>query len=241
LLVAVAARDRRRGLWSIGVTLAGSGGALLAAWIGARTLTLGSFDTSWGDAVVKTIWNAYLGDLRVWSVGLAGVGIIVAAGAARPEPHERPSWSQIPAPLRGVALLVTGALVLADRELALDLVAVAVAGVLLYLGARHLVAGRGRVALVGAALLSLTAVVVASSERDPAPRTVVAEASPAPATRAHRSAPRERPALARNAGPSPRICFASMQDARAAAEGASIPVGAVVKTLSDGRVCVRPG
>jgi hypothetical protein len=30
-----------------------------------------------------------------------------------------------------------------------------------------------------------------------------------------------------------------MQDARAAAESAAIPKGAVVKTLSDGRVCVR--
>ena len=142
LLVVLTARDRRRGLWMSGVALAVSGGALLAGWIGARTLTLEGFDTSWGDAVVKTIWGAYLGDLRTWSLGIAGAGIIIAAGAARPEPHERPSWSQIPAPLRGVALLVAGTVVLADRELALDLAAVGGAGVLLYLGARHLLAGR---------------------------------------------------------------------------------------------------
>ena len=71
--------------------------------------------------MVKTIWNAYLGDLRTWSLGIAGAGIIVAAAAAPPEPHGRPSWSQIPAPLRGVLLLVAGAVVLADRELALNL------------------------------------------------------------------------------------------------------------------------
>jgi hypothetical protein len=148
LLVALTARDRRRGAWRSGVALAGSGGVLLAGWIGARTLTLEGFDTSWGDAVVKTIWNAYLGDLRAWSLGVAGVGIIIAAAAAGPEPHTRPSWSQIPAPLRGVALLVMGSLVLADRDLALDLAAVGVAGVLLYLGARHLLAGRNGLAPV---------------------------------------------------------------------------------------------
>ncbi len=124
LLVGVTARDRRRGIWGIGVALAGAGGVLLAGWIGARTLTLEGFDTSSGDAVVKAIWNAYLGDLRTWSLGVAGAGIIIAAAAAPPEPHGRPSWSQIPAPLRGVLLLLSGAVVLADRELALNLGAV---------------------------------------------------------------------------------------------------------------------
>ena len=49
--------------------------------------------------------------------------------------------------MRGVALLLAGAMVLADRELALDLAAVGVGGVLLYLGARHLLAGPWRLAL----------------------------------------------------------------------------------------------
>ena len=55
-----------------------------------------------------------------------------------------------------MALLVAGALVLADRDLAFDLAAAAAAGVLLYLGARHLLAGRVRLALAAAALLALT-------------------------------------------------------------------------------------
>jgi hypothetical protein len=247
LLVTLTARDRRRGLWRSGVALAGSGGALLAAWIGARTLTLQGFDTSWGDGVVTTIWDAYLGDLRTWGLGVAGAGIIIAAGAARPEPHERPSWSQIPAPLRGAALLVTGSVVLADRELALDLAAVGAAGVLLYLGARHLLAGRARVALAGAAMLSLAAAVaVASSRPDRVAEAAAAPVArnPAAATGARHSRSRDRSPVASSTGASsgsPRICFASMQDARAAAEGASIPAGAVVKTMSDGRVCVRPG
>lgn len=246
LLAALTARDRRRGAWRSGIALAASGCGLLAAWIGAQTLTLEGFDTSWGDAVVKTIWNAYLGDLRTWSLGLAGAGIIVAACATRREPRGTPSWSQVPAPLRGVGLLVTGAVVLADRELALDLAAVATAGVLLYLGARHLLAGPGRVALAGAALLSLAAVVAVTST-GPAHLTEAASAAartPASATGARHSGSRDRPAVARSTGSSsgsPRICFASMLDARAAAEGASIPADAVVKTMSDGRVCVRRG
>jgi hypothetical protein len=157
VLVVLRAEDRRRGLWRSGIALAASGGVLLAGWIGARTLTLEGFDTSWGDAVVKAIWSAFLGDLRTWSYGIAGAGIIIAA-AARPEPRERPSWSQIPAPLRGAALLLVGAVVLADRELALDLAAVTAGGLLLYLGAQHLLAGPWRLALTAAALVSLTAV-----------------------------------------------------------------------------------
>ena len=60
---------------------------------------------AWGDAIVNTIWGAYLGDLRIWSLGLAGAGIVVAAVAARPEHHARLSWSRIPAaaPRRGPA------------------------------------------------------------------------------------------------------------------------------------------
>ena len=243
-LVAVTGRD---GLWRSGITLAGAGGALLAGWIGARTLTLEGFDTSWGDAVVKTIWDSYLGDLRTWSFGVAGAGLLIAAGAARPEPSEWPSWSQIPTPLRGVGLVVTGSLVLADRELALDLAAVGVSGVLLYLGARHLVAGHARVALAGAALLALTAPVAGMSgrpDRVPAAAAAAVASTPAPAAGAHHSSSRDRPAAARgsdSSSRSPRICFASMRDARAAAEGASIPAGAKVQTMPDGRVCVRPG
>ena len=247
VLVALTARDRRRGLWGSGVALAGAGGALLAGWIGARTLTLEGFDTRWGDAVVKTIWNAYLGDLRTWSLGIGSAGLLIAAGAARPGPSKRPSWSQIPASVRGVALLVAGALVLADRELSLDLAAVGAAGVLLYLGARHLLAGHAGVAFAGAGLLVLTVAVAGAAGRpDHVPEAVAATvaSTPAPATAAHRSGSRARPAVAPSTGSSsgsPRVCFASMVDARAAAEGASIPPGAVVKTMADGRVCVRPG
>ena len=98
---------------------------LTAGWIAARTLTLERFDTSWGDAVVSTIWGAYLGDLRAWAFGLAGAGIIVAAAAARPD-GER--WARVPAGARAAAALLAGALLLADRDLALGLAAAGAAG-----------------------------------------------------------------------------------------------------------------
>lgn len=174
LLVALNAHDRRRGVWASGLALAAAGGALVAGWTASRTLTLEGFDTSWGDAVVKTIWDAYLGDLRIWGLGIAGAGILVAATAARPEHRTRASWSRLPASLRGVTMLVTGAVVLADRDLALDLVTAAVAGVLVYLGARHLLAGRIGVAVATAALLALTAgVAVAASGPEHAAQVLV--------------------------------------------------------------------
>ena len=241
LVVALSARDRRRGAWASGLALAGAGGALTAAWLGARTLTLEGFDTSWGDTVVNTIWGAYLGDLRIWSLGLAGAGIVLAAVAARPEEREQARWARVPAAVRGAALLVAGALALADRDLALDLATVAAAGVLLYLGARQLLLGRARIALAGAALLVLGAgVAVALDAPAPAPRA--ASASVKAGATAQPSTARDRPApsTAVPAG-GPRICFASMRDAQAAEEGAAIPAGAAVKVLSDGRVCVRGG
>ena len=208
----------------------------MATWHRGADLTLEGFDTSTGDAVVKTIWGAYLGDLRIWSLGLVGAGVVVAAVAARPEQRELASWSRLPAGVRGVVLLVAGAITLADRDLALDLVGVAVAGVLLYLGARQLLAGRARIALAGAAMLVVTAgVAVAAHGPHPAP--------PAPAAVERTAARSTTPSATATAAPagSPRICFASMQDARAAAEGAALPAGAVVKVRSDGRVCVRGG
>ena len=235
LLVAAGARDRRRGLWAVGLALAGAGGLLTAGWIAARTLTLEGFDTGWGDAVVKTIWGAYLGDLQTWGIGLAGAGIVVAA-AARPDGLRPPALSQVPSGLRGAALLVAGAILLADRDLAFDLAAAAGAGVLVYLGACRLLSGRGRAVLAAAALIVLTAGVAAAASR-PAQVGRVVAVTQVPASAPARHAP--RPSKNRSKAAQPRVCFASMQDARAAAEGAAIPEGAVVRQLGDGRVCVR--
>ena len=162
--------------------------------------------------------------------------IVIAAVAARPSSARGRRGRGPPARASaGAALLVAGAILLADRDLALDLAAVAVAGVLLYLGARRLLAGRAR---LGSRAPRCSCWRPAWPWPDgPArtrPRRVVtaaAKASPRPRPRG--------PPPRRARGASPRICFASMRDARAAAEGAAIPEGAAVRQLSDGRVCVR--
>lgn len=232
LLVALAAPDRRRGLWASGLALGAAGGALAVAWIAARTLTLEGFDTSWGDAVVNTIWGAYLDDLRVWSFGLAGAGILVAA-AARPDQVRLPA---VPGALRGAGLVAAGGVLLADRDLAFDIAATAGAGVLLYLGACRLLAGRDRIVRAGAALAVMAAVVALAAGGPPPTPQPAARADVA--VRASAAAGRARPS-GRAKARTPQICFASMGDARVAAETAAIPEGAVVKQLGDGRVCVR--
>ena len=232
LLVALTAPDRRRGLWASGLALGAAGGALAVTWIAARTLTLEGFDTGWGDAVVNTIWGTYLDDLRVWSFGLAGAGIVVAA-AARPD---RAPWPAVPGALRGAGLVAAGAVLLADRDLAFDIAATAGAGVLLYLGACRLLAGRDRIVRAGAALAVLTAAVVLATGGPPHTPQPAARAEAA--VRASAAAHRARPST-RSVARTPRICFASVGDARVAAERAAIPEGAVVKQLADGRVCVR--
>src|SRR4051794_7813152 len=72
----LAAQDRRRGLHAAALAVGATGGALVAGWTAARAFTLALFDTNHGDAVVGTIWDAFLGDLRLWSMGLAGAGIV---------------------------------------------------------------------------------------------------------------------------------------------------------------------
>ena len=66
LLVAAAWRapTRRRGARRAALGLALTGGALVAVTTSARAVVLSSFDTSHGDAVVGTIWDTFLGDLR---------------------------------------------------------------------------------------------------------------------------------------------------------------------------------
>ena len=83
-------------------------------------------------------------------------------------------------------------------------------------------------------------VAVASGGPAHAPALTAATTSAGAAT----AAPSQRAAGRRQAKgepppAGPQVCFASMQDARAAAETAAIPVGATVRRLADGRVCVR--
>ena len=68
------APTRRLGLRRAALGIALAGGMTVAATAIARAVVLSTFDTSHGDAVVATIWSAFLADLRLW-------GLAIGAGA----------------------------------------------------------------------------------------------------------------------------------------------------------------
>jgi hypothetical protein len=149
LLIAAVLRapTRRRGLRRVAMAVACAGGVTLAATAIARALVLATFDTSHGDAVVGTIWSAYLGDLRLWSLLVGAAGLVVAAAA---EPGPRGAWRRwlaratAPAGRAGRLALAGGLVLLAvllltAPEVPLDLALVAAAGVLVFAAAAEVV------------------------------------------------------------------------------------------------------
>jgi hypothetical protein len=103
----------------------------------AKAIVLSTFDTSHGDAVVGTIWDAFLGDLRLWGLAMGATGVIVAAII---EPGTRGAWRRaLHAPAgaagrlaRAAGLAVLAALLLWMPEVPLDLALVSGAGVLVF-------------------------------------------------------------------------------------------------------------
>ena len=91
LLVAAAFRapTLRRGARRAALGLALTGGVLVAVTSVGRAVVLSSFDTSHGDAVVGTIWDSFLGDLRFWGLVVGAGGVIAAALF---EPGARGAW-----------------------------------------------------------------------------------------------------------------------------------------------------
>ena len=149
LLTAAALRapTRRRGLRRAALGLALAGGAIVAATSIARAVVLSSFDTSHGDAVVSTIWAAYLADLRLWALAVGALGVIAAAAF---EPGAPGAWRRgleralnpgsSPARLlRAGGLIVLAVLLLWRPEVPLDLALVSAAGVLVFTGAAEVV------------------------------------------------------------------------------------------------------
>lgn len=146
-LAALLAPSRRCGLRSAALAVAVAGGATVAATAIGKALLLATFDTGHGDAVVGTIWNAYLQDLRLWGL-LAGVMGLVAAAAA--DPGARGAWrrqlARALAPegpggrlARAAALLVLAVLLLVAPEVPLDLALITFAGLLVFSAAAELV------------------------------------------------------------------------------------------------------
>ena len=95
----------------------------------ARAIVLSSFDTSHGDAVVGTIWSAFLADLRLWGLIVGGLGIVAAAVFEPGAPGAwRRSAARVMAPhgsaarlARAGGLVVLAVLLLWMPEVPLDL------------------------------------------------------------------------------------------------------------------------
>ena len=149
LLVAAALRapTLRLGLRRAALGLALAGGATVAATAIGRAIVLSSFDTSHGDAVVGTIWSAFLADLRLWGLIVGGLGIVAAAVF---EPGAPGAWrravARVMAPrgsaarlARAGGLVVLAVLLLWMPEVPLDLALVTVAGLLVFSGAAEVV------------------------------------------------------------------------------------------------------
>ena len=149
LLVAAALRapTLRLGLRRAALGLALAGGATVAATAIGRAIVLSTFDTSHGDAVVGTIWSAFLADLRLWGLLAGALGIVAAAIF---EPGAPGAWrraaGRVMAPrgsgarlARAGGLVVLAVLLLWMPEVPLDLALVTVAGLLVFSGAAEVV------------------------------------------------------------------------------------------------------
>ena len=134
--------DRRRGVWGAGLAVAAAAGLAAAGVTAGRDLVLEGFDTSFGDAVAGSVWDAYMGDLRMWALALCAVALVVAAAAGGPRPAVS---TLLAAPasaggrlLRAAALLAVAALAVQVPELVLHTGLVALAAVLVYVAAGDL-------------------------------------------------------------------------------------------------------
>lgn len=145
LLVAAGWRapTRRRGARRAALGLAVAGGVLVAATTIGKAVVLSTFDTRHGDAVVGTIWDTFLGGLRLWGLALGAGGAVLAAVF---EPGVPGGWRRLAVRfltpvgasgrlVRAAALVVLAALLLWFPEVPLDLALVTAAGVLVFTAA----------------------------------------------------------------------------------------------------------
>jgi hypothetical protein len=164
-------RDHRRAVWGAGLAIAAVGGLTAAGVTAAEDFVLDHFDTGFGDAVVSSIWDAYIADLRMWALAAGAGGLVVAAAAGGPRPSPA-ALLAAPTSRRGRALRATGLLAVAALavqfpELVLHTALVAIAAGLVYVAAGDLLrvvapprcpARKLRAAALAAALLGLIAV-----------------------------------------------------------------------------------
>ncbi len=140
------APDRRVAVQRAGISVAGAGVAALIILIAGRTLALAQIsDPLFRDAAAAG-WDAILGDLTLWAIGIGFLALILAAaarfGAEEIDPltpftrgvaiaRSHPS-RPILGVLRGAGILLVGLVLVADPALALELIAVALGAWLIY-------------------------------------------------------------------------------------------------------------
>jgi hypothetical protein len=173
-LAVVRERDHRRAVWAAGLAVAAAGGLTAAGVTAAQDFVLDNFDTGFGDAVVSSIWDAYVFDLRMWALSIGAGGLVVAAAAGGPRPSPATLFhapaSRRGRALRAVGLLGAATLAVQIPELVLHTALVAIAAGLVYVAAGDLLrvvappsctARKLRAAALAAGLLGLIAFVVA--------------------------------------------------------------------------------
>lgn len=145
-------RNRRESIRRGGIGLALGAGLLLVAYWVLHTRLVDMVDDPGLRAALGAVWDAYLEDLRDLLLVTAGSAAVVAAAAAallRPFGLERPlvyAWQWVSRRpestgfrvLRALAFILVGALIVADTESALQLVALVVGISLIYLGTQEL-------------------------------------------------------------------------------------------------------
>lgn len=171
-IAVVRERGRRRAVWGAGLAVAAAASLIAAGVTAAHDFVLDNFDTSFGDAVVTTVWDSYLAELRLWALAAGAAALVVAAAAGGPRPSPS-SILTVPASragraVRAAGLLAVAALAVQFPELVLHTGLVALAAALVYVAAGDLLralappqcaARRMRLAAGAAALVGLFAVV----------------------------------------------------------------------------------
>lgn len=147
-----ASADRRRTVRRAGVAVAVAGVAAVVALEIGRALVAGVFAEPGDAAAARAVWDAFLGDLLVWNLALAAVGVVVAAAAAsliRPvemAPWTSRAWATVATTpesprlrvVRAVALVAAGIVLVAARDAAIRLAVAALGIGLAYVGIAEL-------------------------------------------------------------------------------------------------------
>ena len=145
------ARDPRRTMFRVGVVVAS---AACVLWLVARfgSIVAGSLPRDHDIGLLAAgLWRAFLGDLRVWAVGLGLVGVVFAsASASVPERARRKegllaAWRWLATPpeqrgrqfLRGLTVLGLGVFALAWPRLALSVLALLAGALGTFIGLRE--------------------------------------------------------------------------------------------------------